>query len=313
VIGRYRHDLRMALRLDPKLPLLWRTPFSVQLGVDSPPVVLNDLTIAEERILAALVIGVSRSGVSMIGTDAGARELDIVRLLGQLEPALCETSPITAQTRTVTLAGSGPTLDQLAVALSGSTIRIRLAGDDPEAAASSADLAITDLAIVVAHYVIPPEFYGVWLRRDIPHLPIVFGDRSVQLGPVIEPGNGPCLYCLQRHRTDADPAWAALASQLLGRRSLAETPLSSGEVAARAARLAISWLDASTSGGRLRGELSTTSVHLDAVSGELSYRRWAPHPACGCGVLPGNEMPGARHPDAIQLPTTIAAGVLSPG
>ncbi|MHB1173430.1 MAG: TOMM precursor leader peptide-binding protein, partial [Lacisediminihabitans sp.] len=78
----------MALKLDPRLPLVWRSPSSLQLGVDSPPVVLHNVSNAQERMIAALVPGVSRPGLSMIAREAGAAEPEVVSLLSALGPAL---------------------------------------------------------------------------------------------------------------------------------------------------------------------------------------------------------------------------------
>ena len=71
----------MVLRLDPRLPLLWRTPSSLQFGVDDPPVVLEAVSAAEERMIAALRVGVSRSGLEMISATAGGRHGEAAALL----------------------------------------------------------------------------------------------------------------------------------------------------------------------------------------------------------------------------------------
>jgi bacteriocin biosynthesis cyclodehydratase domain-containing protein len=97
----------------------------------------------------------------------------------------------------------------------------------------------------------------------------------VRIGPLIEPGRGPCLYCLHRARVDADAAWPAIASQLWGRRSRLETALVCAEAAALASRLVLS---------RLRDGASTTAtaLDLDAASGRTVERPFHAHPQCGC-------------------------------
>ncbi|KZX20015.1 hypothetical protein [Rathayibacter tanaceti] len=54
----------MVLRLDPRLPLLWRSANALQLGLDRPLVILDDVGYAEELLLDALRLGTSaaRSG-----------------------------------------------------------------------------------------------------------------------------------------------------------------------------------------------------------------------------------------------------------
>lgn len=262
----------MILRLDPSWPFVWRTPSSAQFGIDHPIVVLPRVTLADERMLGALRIGVPRSGVSVIGLDSGATEGDVRRLLRALDPVLQhDPHDDGPPTGTLALAGTGPTARRMAdiLAQCGLTVH-RVAPED-----GSAPGAHPDVAVLVAHYVVDPGFRGYWLRDDVPHLPIVFGDAEVHIGPMIEPGNGPCLYCLERQRTDADAAWPAIASQLLGRHSLTETPLRSAEVAALAARIVVS---------RVRHGASPESVswHLDVASGTLAARRERPHPLCQC-------------------------------
>jgi bacteriocin biosynthesis cyclodehydratase domain-containing protein len=278
----------VVLKLDPRLPLVWRSPDSLQLGIDSPRATLEQVSNAQERMIAALVAGISRSGLTMVAKAAGASDSDASALLTALDAAL-QRPP--APGGTITLVGDGPTADRIATTLvaSGATVG---SSEHP------------DLAVIIAHYVIDPEQHGLWLRRDVPHLPVVFGDGEVSIGPIIEPGSGPCLHCLERERTDADPAWPAIASQLWGRRSPAESALVSLEVAGLVARLALTRLDGS------RSE-AATSLHLDVAGGQLRLRPRLPHPECACLALPGNDSVDV-HPDRSGLPPRTAAAAAAP-
>lgn len=266
----------MVLQLDPRLPLVWRSPDSLQFGVDDPPVVLTEVSGAQEQMIAALTRGVSRDALGMIAAASGAGDSEAERLLALVERALDQ--PATGAVVTggqVTIAGSGPTVAILADALASSGVRVLLAGVDRAAAA-----APTDLAVVVGHFVIDPDFYGLWLRRDQPHLPIVWGDTGARIGPFVEPGTGPCLHCLERFRTEADPAWPAIASQLWGRRSPLDAGLTAGEVATTAARLVLARLIRDRPGDAM-------VVQLDAATGVTSRTSAERHPECGCAALPG--------------------------
>ncbi len=254
----------MILRLDPRWPLVWRTPTSVQVGVDPPLVILDPISELEERLLAAIAVGVSESGLAML-----ARGRDEVResLVARLEPALEAPAAAAAPAPRwcVAVGGSSPFVPELSALLGGCGIRIQSI-DEP---------TIPDLAVIVAHHVISPGLHSHWLRRDVPHLPVVFTDRAVVLGPVVEPGTGPCLLCLELHRRDADPAWPAIASQLLGREGSSESPLTGREAVVAAARLVLNRLgDGPTT--------SSTSLRIDAATGERTERTWMPHPECGC-------------------------------
>jgi bacteriocin biosynthesis cyclodehydratase domain-containing protein len=270
----------VSLKLDERFPIVWRSPDSLQLGADAPLVVFEEVSSAQERMIAALAAGVSRPGLSMIGVSAGATESDVADLLAAVRPALLSQPQTTGIRANAVLCGSGQTADRLELILRGSGVTV----DRSEETATT-----PQLAIIVASYVIEPSAHRLWLSRDIPHLAIVFGDVSVRIGPIIEPGSGPCLHCLELARTDADPAWPAIASQLWGRSSSAETVLVSSEAAAIAARLAVTRLQGPAP---IHAAEEAISVQLDAATGLITRRVWLPHQDCACLALPGNDSAG---------------------
>lgn len=262
----------MVLQLDPRLPLVWRTPSSLQFGVDAPRVVLETVTGADERMIAALLVGVSRSGLEMIAAAAGGGPGEVGLLLERLEPALAVAAVAVPHPR-VTVVGDGPVAERISHLLRRSNVEVVADGEE------------TSFAVIVAGFVIPPHVHGRWLGRDLPHLPVVFGDETVRIGPLVEPGAGPCLWCVELARTDADPAWPAIASQLLGRRSNAEGALLVEEVAVSAARLVLARIarPEARARGRRRGA-SATSVDICAADGARRSTVWWPHPDCLCGA-----------------------------
>ncbi|WP_411698594.1 hypothetical protein [Conyzicola sp.] len=291
----------MVLKLDPRYPLVWRSPSSLQLGVASPVVVLHEVSTADELMLSALLAGVSQPGLAMIARGGGVDDDAAAALLAAVAPALETPAPVGAHT--VCLVGSGATADRIAANLAAEGVLVNRATEVEEAAATSCDLAIA-----VGHFVLAPDLHGLWLRRDIPHLPVVLSDTSTSVGPLIEPGTGPCLYCLQRYHTDADPAWPALSAQLWGRRSQIETALVAGEIAVAASRAALTRLD---EGHAASAHLST---EIDSRSGATTTRAWLPHPECGCtGVSvavrrgsgsPAAALGGSRRNSYPSRPTT---------
>lgn len=286
----------MVIRLNPRYPLVWRSPDTIQLGIDRPVVVLPGLTAALENVIAALRGGVPRAGAVMLGRQAGASDAEISALLRALRPALESTSATTAETvlaapSAVCVDGQGPTADRIRGLLGDLGIPAQATLDD------------LGLAVVVGHYALEPERHGRWLRRDIPHLPVVFSDSEVRVGPLVEPGTGPCLYCLELAHVDEDPAWPAIACQLLTRAAQTETARISIDVAARVAGLV---QDRIVSG---RSELAGTSLAIDAATGELRRRAHRPHERCGCRSLPGNVTALAGSAAARRLPPNSARGV----
>jgi bacteriocin biosynthesis cyclodehydratase domain-containing protein len=294
----------MVLRLDGRFATVWRDPFSLQIGVDPARVVLRDVSTAQERMIAALESGVSRSGLDMIASSSGASATDVSALLRTLKLLLVADQPTSAPPR-ISIVGSGQTVERIATTLALAGARVSVSGSVTESVTEEN----CDLGVVVGHYVLDPESYGFWLRRDLPHLPVVFGDESVMIGPMVEPGNSPCLYCLEHHRRDSDASWSAIASQLWGRRARSETPLASTEVATRVARLVLARLE---SGRPARRTMSARSFQLAADTGEVTRREWMPHPDCGCVAVPAGfsaDPPGTGSPRDSDLPRRVGAGV----
>ena len=294
----------MVLKLDGRFAMVWRDPFSLQIGVDPARVVLRDVSTADERMIAALGSGVSRSGLEMIAGSSGASGQEVSSLLRKLKVLLLP-EPAERPPARVSIVGSGQTVERIASTIALANIAVTIS-----ATVSDED---SDLGIAVGHYVLDPESYGFWLRRDLPHLPVVFGDDSVQVGPLVEPGSSPCLYCLEHYRRDADASWSAMASQLWGRRAASETALVSAEVAARVARMVIGRVE---SGRQPTRSMAARSFRLAVDSGEVTRRDWMPHPECGCVALAASpvateplsaDRQGSDSAPDSDPPTTVSA------
>jgi hypothetical protein len=109
----------MVLKLDPRYPLVWRSPTDLQFGVDHAVVVLTDVSPPQERVIAALLRGVGRSGLEMIATDAELPDLD--SLLEAMCPALVAAPEPRAVT--VVVEGAGPTAELVRARLIEAGIR----------------------------------------------------------------------------------------------------------------------------------------------------------------------------------------------
>lgn len=285
----------MPLQLDPRFPLVWRSPNSLQLGIDRPVVTLEGVSNSEERMIAALVAGVTRPGLSMIGLQAGAQEHEVAALLERVSPALRPAPAPLGTPGLVAVSGSGETADRLRAGLGESGFAGLATAEDSPA-----------LVIVVAHFVIDPADRGRWLSLDRAHLPIVLGDSGARIGPLVEPGLGPCLHCLELHHRDADPAWPAIASQLWGRRSPLDAAGFAAELAAITLRLIAERL-------ALGPAPSASSLTIEAGSGSRSSLGWLRHPECGCEAPPGSGSAGG-YPRAVeQIRTTTGAGAAAIG
>lgn len=256
----------MILKLDPRRPMVWRSPSSLQVGIDPAVIVLDDVTETQERVLAALAVGVSDAGLGIVARGAMAEARELLELVA---PALLKPEP-EPQPTVVAISGSGPLVDELSRLLGASGVHA-LVSERPDDLADHGP----DLAVAVGHFVLPPALHALWLRRDVPHVPAVFSDTGLVIGPIVEPGTGPCLRCLELHRLDADPAWPALATQVLGRRGCAESALLATEGAAAVGRLVLARLE----GGAAE---ASVSLRIDGRTGERTTMPWLLHPDCGC-------------------------------
>ncbi|PZF94204.1 hypothetical protein [Micromonospora deserti] len=113
-------------------------------------------------------------------------------------------------------------------------------------------------------------------QRRQAHLLVGLREGVPVVGPLVRPPVGPCLNCLDLHRTDRDPDWPALAAQLAAdapeQACAAATLLAAG---AYAAAEALTQLDGGTP------ETLGCTVEI-AGAGRFRRRVWSPHPSCGC-------------------------------
>lgn len=126
------------------------------------------------------------------------------------------------------------------------------------------------------------------VQQGTVHLPVVRRPDEVVVGPLVVPGAGPCLHCLDLHRRDVDPGWPAAVDQLRTSRQAVTPP--PPWVSAVVTGFCLTLLQPPSAGGppALAGVEVTVSG-----SGRTEWGRWAPHPSCGCVGLPDPD-PGAR-------------------
>jgi hypothetical protein len=107
-----------------------------------------------------------------------------------------------------------------------------------------------------------------------PLLLIAVREGIVTLGPLVPARQGPCLRCLDLHRTDRDPAWPRIQNQLPDEPGACTSPTAYA-AAAYAVAEALAVLDGAPP--LLLGE----SVDILGPH-ELRRRRWERHSGCGC-------------------------------
>ena len=158
--------------------------------------------------------------------------------------------------------------------------------------ADSTSAAPPDLVVLVEHAAADANRAADLLRRDVAHLSIVVRDDAVLVGPLVRPGTGPCLRCLDLHRAGRDPDWPRVLAQLLSPAPDAgvgeETALAT-MVAGLAGLQVLAQLDGQSPGqlhGHVHGHATPASLgatlEVELPDGIVSRRPWPAHPACGC-------------------------------
>jgi len=212
--------------------------------------------------------------------------------------------------RAVVVDGLGPTGLCLAVALAGAGVgTVAVADDTPVRAADvgpggyrwtdvgaprarvaarvlhDAAPAVTvappagdpDLVVLIDTGAADPVRASCLVSAQIPHLSVVLGEAGATVGPLVGTHSGPCLHCLDLHRTDHDPRWSEVVTRLSTSRgrSVAEAGVTAGTAGHLAASLVLTYLD-----GDRRPVPTTWEITLpDPIP---QARTWEPHPRCAC-------------------------------
>lgn len=159
--------------------------------------------------------------------------------------------------------------------------------------ASSVEPAALDVVIGVADA--PPEIVHHLVSQDLPHLVVTTDEQGVNVGPVVQPGKGPCARCASLWLAQRDAQWPRIALQCAGVRRPRVDPMLAQVAGAVIASQVLAFVrggdgDTVVKPSRQRVTVSSErGAHLE----ELPVR---PHPACGCGATgaAGDEVTARR-------------------
>lgn len=151
---------------------------------------------------------------------------------------------------------------------------------------SNTSIEKIDFAILISQSVIAPARYAIWARKEIPHLNITFGERFIDITPVIIAGKNPCMKCLDLNRTAEDSAWPALASQALSTSLRFDDSSSRMFAVGLAAKSALLHLDSAIVGQvdskSSVGLASHRGFRLDLQEHQIYEFNWPAAKNCGC-------------------------------
>ena len=131
------------------------------------------------------------------------------------------------------------------------------------------------IRVITGQNAMHPASYRKLRSKRIPHLAVMFGSSWVSVSPRIL--GGACLGCLDLHKTDADPLWPTLASQLVGRAEYLEDARS----ALFAASMAVGEIARAIDSPNQEAEFVGHRLHV--ASGRVEEWSWPRHSECDCG------------------------------
>jgi hypothetical protein len=104
-------NLRVVIKINPARVPVWRSPTSLQLGLGSTSIRLDDLTDTQEKLLQLLYRGVADAAIDDVAHDVGASKSETAALVARVAPALIQVEEKVAK-RAGERAGSDPFIAQ---------------------------------------------------------------------------------------------------------------------------------------------------------------------------------------------------------
>ncbi|GAA3610928.1 cyclodehydratase [Marihabitans asiaticum] len=270
-------------RLTRPIQPLARPDGAIQLGLDPrSALVTRGVTAAECRWLSTL--DGSREEGQVI-TAAAAHGITAERaeslIASFAEHGLVDRDGVVPDLRkAVAVVGAGSVPAHLAETLREAGVHpVRrlidgLSDDEPAAA---------ELAVLVCPVPVPAGAGETWRAAGTAHLPVWCGRTHASVGPLVVPGAGPCLQCLELTRVTLDPGWSWIRAQI-SRPQVGPVVPVEAEVTLRSLVVGIAAgvvIDTLTSGP----DPSGWSLDAFAPGPCLERRRWPRQPGCPrCGV-----------------------------
>lgn len=281
-------------RLLPGTPVIVQPGNSVRVGIDPADSLLFDF---DASVSAYSVAGLLRSLEDPCTADtfarrarrAGLHDDDLDLVLSSLVSAgrAVVDRPPTAAEFHVLIHGQGPLSEQLSTSLRSMGLSARRTMRRlPDGTLDAVD---TDLVILTDFVVHDPRVVFALTRARIPHLLVRVRDGVGIVGPLVLPGLSSCLMCADRHRSDSDPDWPALAVQLIrtsGQASPAVVAMTAAMAHSQIEQLVEAVRDRPHVEPRPDPQLLDHVLEFRDDPTRLNIRQWSPHPACDCRPAP---------------------------
>lgn len=229
------------------VPVIWRGPGSVQIGLGGKGRVLTGLSETEVELL-------------LQATPPSRAELRRARVDLQRWDQLMAWRRQDDPPRVRALPPLRP--------LDSSELTLAVIARAEEARGQSAPEG-HPIFVLTDAWVTDPIRVRSLVANDVPHLPLTEDDLGITVGPLVVPGVTACTRCLDLFRTDRDERWPVAATQL----RISKGPELFPALREAAAGLAMFAVVPRSPGWRVE----------PGLVGEV---RNVPHPECGCIRLP---------------------------
>lgn len=273
------------LPLRPSLPhelrLRRRGPGSVLVTGGRPgALVLSGLTDAEVRAATGLTATLRTPHRIALPTPSARW----AAVLERIEQAAARLSPGDCAAMHVAVLGEGPLPRAISQVLAQMVERVS-EHEATVALGSTPTISRPDLVIMPAMDAVAIRAGRKWHAQGIAHLPVVVSGDLLMVGPLVQPGIGPCLECLDMHRSTRDPGWATwlTARGAEADRELDAPPELRATAAGLAALIVAEWQDR-------RPIPAGLAFSVQRPHPRVRHHLWTRHPAC-CGCAgPGVTM-----------------------
>lgn len=251
---------RTLTRLDPDVPLLWRDGETLQIGIEGT---LRIPATAPwvELLVGRMAAGFRRAAFDVVAHSVGAPRGEARMLLARLEPLLVDDAP----------PPRAAWVESIDVLDARCEFRLREALAD-EGVLLGLRTAAEDIGVVLVEGAAAALQFARYLRDDTAHLPVAVERGRTTVGPLVVPGESPCLSCRDEHERDRDPAWPRMHAQLIGRSA---GPISAARIADAARLIAKLLLPDAAAGSFV--EVSADGRHV--------WRSVTFHEECRCREL----------------------------
>lgn len=266
------------LRLSRPAVALWRSPGVLQVGLDSPALVLSGVPAGLSLAIELLARPQGTDDLSRLLPDLDPEWIDW--LVDQLTAAGLMSPSDAVRIAPLAVVGTGALAEAVLDSLTRTGLHVvraepaALAGDETAIAS-----AVPELVILASEAAEPDRaLTDALFRSGRPHLVVRLEPDRAVVGPLVMPGRSPCVRCQDLNRCRLDDAWPHLLAQLC-RETVAPEPTLLAWAVSTAAVQVRAWL----AGGA--PETTGSTLELGLADFRLHSRAWPAHPRCGC-LLP---------------------------